>query len=225
MKILKVLILGFSLSILFIVYRNLFDWIRNNYSEFIPSIGELRILQNNSSQTQTSNDYQYFTKLQVYYKDNCNTKPKFQYNYANDIKVQQTNQNVIFQKDENLSDNVKNLLFEDKNLFDKNTSIENIIQRISILLLPIILLIIFSFVGWFVCCSCCCYEYCPIVCKKKEGELFSTSLKITPIFLVVFSGLSLIIPAVMANKNYSSMQTSLGYLYCNFIKMGVLLYK
>jgi|LauGreDrversion4_2_1035121.scaffolds.fasta_scaffold10025_4 hypothetical protein len=139
--------------------------------------------------------------------------------------MQKANQDVIFQKDNNLSQSVRELLFEDQSNYDTRTSLKNIIKRISILLLPFILLIICSFVGWFVCCSCCCYEYCPIVCKKKEGEPFSSTLKITPVFLVVFSGLSLIIPTIMVQDNYSSMQSSFVFLYCNFIKLGVLLYK
>jgi hypothetical protein len=64
-------------------------------------------------------------------------------------------------------------------------------------IIPICIILLLTFIGWTVCCSCCCYDYCPIVCKPKPNDSLETPRYISNV-LVLFTGISLLIPAVFA---------------------------
>lgn len=88
-------------------------------------------------------------------------------------------------------------------IIDNKDNLDTILNEIAVILIPLFSLILLSLVGWFTCCSCCCYDYCPIICKRKDRNApYETTSKFVPIILVMFSGFSLIIPSVLAFLNF-----------------------
>lgn len=64
-------------------------------------------------------------------------------------------------------------------------------------------LIVASLVGWITCCSCAVYDYCPIICKKSNlEEKYSNIFLSTPINLMFFTSLGLIIPSIFSYVNF-----------------------
>jgi hypothetical protein len=64
------------------------------------------------------------------------------------------------------------------------------------IVIPFIVILVFAIIGWIICCSCCCYDYCLIICKKPESFEDSNSIrmKIIPIVVLIFFGFKSLIP-------------------------------
>ncbi len=73
MKILKNFILAFLLSIVFVSLKDSMHLFSKNYANNIYG-HVLRLLAPNSTSFRSSSNYDYYTALQYYYKENCKEK-------------------------------------------------------------------------------------------------------------------------------------------------------
>lgn len=72
------------------------------------------------------------------------------------------------------------------------------------IVIPFIIILICALVGWIICCSCCCYDYCIVICKKPESFQDSNSIrmKIIPIVVLIFFGFKSLIPLINSFNNF-----------------------
>jgi hypothetical protein len=103
---------------------------------------------------------------------------------------------VFFQSTTDFTQIINSFVTETKN---RDESKDKLITSAIYVVLPLILLIVITLSGWGICCSCCCYKYCPIVCRKKNtNEPYSSTMKKIPIYSVMYAGFYVIIPTTLA---------------------------
>ncbi len=131
---------------------------------------------------------------------------------------------VFFSKDENLTKSAINIAEKivEKESENQSDEINTMIIDIVAKGIPVIILIFFALLGWFTCCSCCCYEYCPIMFRHKN-ENYSLLYRMVPVTLVVFSGFSLIIPTILAYIKFKESVNDLKLSLCWDIATSYLL--
>lgn len=88
-------------------------------------------------------------------------------------------------------------------------------------ILPFAVFVALTLAGWTVCCSCCGYSYCPVVCRRDlASRPFSMAERSLSVLIVMFSGLSIIVPAIM-NFNYTrEINDNLKYFLCGSLMVN-----
>jgi len=124
--------------------------------------------------------------------------------------------NAVFQKQDELSTALEDVFLSEKQMNSENYT--TIIQAIIKILAPFLLILVLVLLGWFTCCSCCCYRYCPIICKRKTKHT-STS-RLIPVILVIFTGCSLIIPSILAFIKFNEMKSVSANFFCDIVNLN-----
>jgi hypothetical protein len=215
MKIWKITIYTCIACIVLYLFKSHFSV--QNFDQFY------RNLQTNTNMTNITQDNITKNVTNSYENLNCSSL-SYNTEWSDDDKTNALEIfNIIFQKNEELSEKIRDIFASKEgfsNLSISDPRINYIIYILIKLLIPVILLLFFSLIGWFTCCSCCCYEYCPIFCKKDDNFEYSTTSKLTPVILVLFSGLSLIIPIVMYSITAANLKNSLKTSYCQVLNIA-----
>jgi len=111
----------------------------------------------------------------------------------NEVYYIQGNLSSFFTSSEEISNALEAILSR------KGFDDANFMQNISILfkiVIPFIIILVIAITSWIICCSCCCYDYCQVMCKKPENFEDSNSIrmKIIPIVILIFFGFKSLIP-------------------------------
>jgi hypothetical protein len=224
MKIFKIILITIILTFCIYCLRDLFSTKHINYGTFKNfSSRNLQKLALNVSTLKDLLDSVDYDHYRSSYQNNCNNTGT---TTSTTISQEDKNSAInafgsVFRVDTNLSDAILDLL---KNPSD-NVNAAPMITPIIKLLVPSLVLIGVTLLGWFTCCSCCCYEYCPILFKRDDNEPYTSTNKLVPVILVIFSGLSLIIPAIMAFNKFNLFTGTLEKFYCKMTNVGYMMGK
>jgi hypothetical protein len=173
-------------------------WNDNDKYKFIRN---LQTLNNDTLDVEVSNQY---------FINNCTHALSLAGKDASWAQIAIQRFNSFFQNNNDLINQIQSILMNPDSNTDLSSTIINIIQ----MLIPLLILFFFSLVGWFTCCSCCCYEYCPIICKKNDNIPYENSTKLIPVIVVAFSGFSLLTPTIIAYSSFQGMQSAILKGFC-----------
>lgn len=220
MKIFKITLITLIAIILSFCIYCLKDFFGDNYDIKKRNLQKLSF---NISKIKDLLDDVNYTDYRSSYGQNCNASTITTSNPASilDKKKSIDMLGYVFRKDDTLSKAIQDLLKNDSENFNASSMITPILK----LLIPSLVLIGVSLLGWFTCCSCCCYEYCPILFKRVENIPYTSTNKLVPVILVIFSGLSLIIPALMAFNRFNLFTGTLEIFYCKITKTAYMMGK
>jgi hypothetical protein len=226
MKVLKIIFFSLLITICIFSFKDLFSINIDDPNFFLKY--KKRVLQLNTSQLlfnlKADIDYTvYKEKWDLYCKIKTNSTTFTSEVVSNEDKISAIGIfQAIFRKDDRLNDEILQLLKNDSSL---EVDYVKIIMSIVKLLIPSLILIGFSLFGWFTCCSCCCYEYCPIICKRDEDEPITSTSRLVPVILVVFTAFSLIIPSIMSFNKFNLLMVTLEDFYCKMVNVGYVMGK
>jgi hypothetical protein len=201
MKFITILSISTFLTLSIIVIKDIFK--------------EVKIIDDNNKEriTQTSQEAVDLVNLYFMY---CNDTTAISNVSTSELESTINRLNAVFQKQEALSTALENVFLTEDQI--KSEDYNTIIQAIIKILAPFLLILVLVLLGWFTCCSCCCYRYCPIICKKKTKHT-STS-RLIPVILVIFSGCSLIIPSILAFIKFNEMRSVSANFYCDLVNLN-----
>ena len=106
-----------------------------------------------------------------------------------------------------------------EDIFSGNSGItEDLIFQIIKIILPIVIFFGVVLIGWFTYCSCCCYDYCPIICTRKNKEVpYTYSERYVPVIIVLFSAASLLVPVVISFLNFTNVINAFTFSFCKLL--------
>lgn len=115
---------------------------------------------------------------------------------------------TFFKYDSSLKDKFISLLFTNHTLTNSSKmDTDDITSKIlsdTLKISPLFVsLSVLSMISWIILCSCNCYDYCPIICKKNDSEPYSKNTKYISIILFLFTTLNMIGTIVLVNHVYS----------------------
>lgn len=123
---------------------------------------------------------------------------------------------TFFMYDKSLKDKFINLLFRNSTSISgvssgtsnetklNNDEITTEILNDTLKVAPLFVsLSVASMISWIILCSCNCYDYCPIICKKNDSEPYSKNTKYISVILFLFTTLNMIGTIVLVNHVYS----------------------
>lgn len=207
----------FSLYFIKFLFNNTLNLLSINGEKYIRN--KLRNLQVNNTNLTADifiNNDTYIESL--YFNNSCSSlKPFVDITFQDVDKETALNRfKTMFQQDTLFSNLIKTTFINNNNT--QNESLTTIIIQVLGMLAPLFVLVIVTSIGWMTCCSCCCYDYCPIICRRKDRNApYSSTDRLIPIIMVMFTGFSLIIPSILSFVYFKSLTTQLSKLYCDMI--------
>lgn len=72
------------------------------------------------------------------------------------------------------------------------------------IVIPFLILIVLTIIGWITCCSCCCYDYCLFICKRPgiQSESSGIRWRWIPLVTMIFFGFKAIIPLMISFTSF-----------------------
>jgi hypothetical protein len=206
------LILLLNLLFAFIMFHFFYDY----------SFKILRSLQEDNTNESELDDYFIMQNPlfvnETYYNNSCNTKTEWENTLTlSSQKITKERLKFLYQINENLTDSFADYLGDPINT-------PYLVSQVIRILIPLILLVIASFIGWFTCCSCCCYGYCPIICKRKNIKApYASTSKFVPVIVVLFAGFSLVVPSFLGYFNFQKLKNHMDLFYCYLLKTNFMI--
>ena len=118
----------------------------------------------------------------------------------------------LFQQNEKLSDLIEKLLSGDNDITSE------LIWQVASIAAPVVVFFGLVLLGWFTYCSCCCYEYCPIVCNRQDKNApYTYSERYVPVVVILFSAASLLIPIVISYLNFENVVNAFTIAFCKLL--------
>ena len=118
----------------------------------------------------------------------------------------------LFQQNEKLSVLIEKLLSGDNDITSE------LIWQVASIAAPVVVFFGLVLLGWFTYCSCCCYEYCPIVCNRQDKNApYTYSERYVPVVLILFSAASLLIPIVISYLNFENVVNAFTIAFCKLL--------
>ena len=116
-----------------------------------------------------------------------------------------TRYDQFFRLDLNFTSDLSSIIFNKE--YNNSTLINEISGEIYLnkilSISPIfITLFVFSFLGWILLCSCHCYSYCPIICRKEKGEGYSDTMKNISLIFFSFISLNVLVSFILSYYRY-----------------------
>lgn len=118
----------------------------------------------------------------------------------------------LFQQNEKLSVLIEKMLSGDNDITSE------LIWQVASIAAPVVVFFGLVLLGWFTYCSCCCYEYCPIVCNRQDKNApYTYSERYVPVVLILFSAASLLIPIVISYLNFENVVNAFTIAFCKLL--------
>ena len=118
----------------------------------------------------------------------------------------------LFQQNEKLSVLIEKLLSGDNDITSE------LIWQVASIAAPVVVFFGLVLLGWFTYCSCCCYEYCPIVCNRQDKNApYTYSERYVPVVVILFSAASLLIPIVISYLNFENVVHAFTIAFCKLL--------
>ena len=118
----------------------------------------------------------------------------------------------LFQQNEKLSVLIEKMLSGDNDITSE------LIWQVASIAAPVVVFFGLVLLGWFTYCSCCCYEYCPIVCNRQDKNApYTYSERYVPVVVILFSAASLLIPIVISYLNFENVVNAFTIAFCKLL--------